>query len=292
MSYYIPGAKSISNTVSGNVGIKTTNPQYSLDVNGNLGVSSTGSIYIGNNLILSNVENSLTLNQPIKTSYTNSTLSPSFSPATGGSIFIAPSQYISAPYNANYGFLSTIDFTIEFWIYLSSHDRDSGILSFYDSTKNNGWQITFDKSTNTVLFNYNGSTLNTGITLTTNTWSHISILRSGGEITAYLNGQAYGVVSSNAAFVPDTATFKIFANSALTAFTAGRITNLRVVNGTAVLSSYTQPLPNITNTVVLLNASTPATYLTDSSSIGATFTPSSVVSIEWITSSPLSPTIT
>jgi hypothetical protein len=44
MSFFIPGSQSISNTSNGYVGINTLNPQYSLDVNGNINV--TGEIYV------------------------------------------------------------------------------------------------------------------------------------------------------------------------------------------------------------------------------------------------------
>ena len=56
MSFFIPGSQSISNTSNGYVGINTLNPQYSLDVNGNINV--TGEIYVStgsvNNLQVNN----------------------------------------------------------------------------------------------------------------------------------------------------------------------------------------------------------------------------------------------
>lgn len=44
MSFFIPGTNSISNLSNGYVGINTLDPQYSLDVNGNINV--TGQIYV------------------------------------------------------------------------------------------------------------------------------------------------------------------------------------------------------------------------------------------------------
>jgi hypothetical protein len=111
-----------------------------------------------------------------------------------------------------------------------------------------------------------------------NAWTHVAYVRSGGNHNLWFNGvfnsytgnQITGSIGNSGYpfYVGDES-----VNSRYNDPFAGYITNVRVVNGTAVYttalypSGFTPAVPlNVTNTKSLLNVTTSALYITDTSS--------------------------
>ena len=174
--------------------------------------------------------------------------------------------------------LGTGDFTVETWIYntvasqrMEVWQNTSLIGAFAVSTNFNasdgmniltrssppgsGWSILLRADTE----------------LQHNSWNHIAWVRSGGTLTAYLNGVADGNISSSIDSSPlltiggwSTGTNYMFG---------GNLSNLRIIKGTALYTSnFTPPtksLTAITNTVLL---TCQGNTIADASSSGHTIT--------------------
>jgi hypothetical protein len=152
----------------------------------------------------------------------------------------------------------TGDFTLEFWVYFSAVNN-STVKYLYDMRNSGATTASFlaqEASNAWTFWNGAGSTLTTGFTSSTfaaTTWNHVAICRSSGVTKFFVNGTQTGSVA-------DTSNY---ANSTLTVGTRytfsdglnGYISNLRIVNGTAVYTAAftpsTTPLTAVTNTSLL-----------------------------------------
>jgi hypothetical protein len=83
------------------------------------------------------------------------------------------------------------------------------------------------------------------------------VVRAGTTVTLYLNGSSLGTWTSSATFSGTTYIGAEFYNGSVTGVCTGYISNVRLVNGTAVYTAAftppTQPLQPVPNTVLLLN---------------------------------------
>jgi len=162
------------------------------------------------------------------------------------------------------------DFTVEGWFYCdshSSHDCIWGLGRYSGASPNDG--VLFYWSSNGILNFYAfGGDLITGPQIPLNAWTHIAIVRSGAIVTMYVNGNAEGSATKSDDFGSGSNnTFNIGSglNSSSTNvdFFDGKISNFRVVKGTAVYtSSFVPPsaaLTNIDNTVLLCCQDTSST---------------------------------
>jgi len=174
--------------------------------------------------------------------------------------------------------LGTGDFTVETWIYntvasqrMEVWQNTSLIGAFAVSTNFNasdgmniltrssppgsGWSILLRADTE----------------LQHNSWNHIAWVRSGGTLTAYLNGVADGNISSS---IDSSPLLTIGGWSTRTNYMfGGNLSNLRIIKGTALYTSNftppTKPLTAITNTVLL---TCQGNSISDASSSGHTIT--------------------
>ena len=199
---------------------------------------------------------------------------------------------INTPVNPTALQLGSNNFTIEAWINLSTTPSNFNIIFGCESVTYDG--ILFGISTsNTIQINissngstynlFNGSTFATVIK--TNTWTHVALIRNNGTLYAYING------------VQDSTTYNISTNSIYfnsvavgaigirpptqSLYFPGYISNLRVVNGTAVYTSNftpsTTPLTAIANTALLTCQSN---RFIDNSTNAFTLTPSGTVQVQ------------
>lgn len=101
--------------------------------------------------------------------------------------FDGSTTYVDTNDNNAFDFVTTDDFTIQFWIYPTSWDASERIMSNDDGA--NGWQIIKQTSSgNTVQFWGNGGTVVTSTdTITLNDWNHILITSEAGSIKIYTN---------------------------------------------------------------------------------------------------------
>ena len=183
-------------------------------------------------------------------------------PSTGGSFNLnGTSQYLSLASNAAFAF-GTDDYTIEGWFYTTSN---SGRLWFFDTNTDN-----VDLNGNGGIFYWNGSQYqsSTNTVITLNAWQHIALVRASGTVTLYVDGVS---VMSQSGIGYDSSSNRAleigYSSSQANGYFNGRISNFRVVKGTAVYTANfipaTQPLYPITNTVLFIRPQNSGTLLTD-----------------------------
>jgi hypothetical protein len=164
--------------------------------------------------------------------------------------FDGATAYLSLASNAAFGF-GTNDFTVEFWIYPLVA---ANTWSIYHGAVTNAFIINTNASNQVVARSYGVADLLTSSSaISTNSWTHVAITRSGTTLTIWLNGVSAGTVSNSTNFAT-TALYVGRADSGST-YVNGYISNLRTVKGTAVYTSTftppTTPLTAITNTSLL-----------------------------------------
>jgi hypothetical protein len=192
-------------------------------------------------------------------------------PSTGGSFNLnGTSQYFSLASSAAFAF-GTADYTIEGWFYTTSN---SGRLWYFGTNTDN-----VDLNGNGGIFYFNGSQYQsaTNTVITLNTWQHIALVRASGTVTLYVDGVS---VMSQSGIGYDSSSNRIleigYSSAQANNYFNGRISNFRIVKGTAVYTANftpaTQPLYPITNTVLLIRPQNSGTLLTDYSANPLTVT--------------------
>jgi len=217
--------------------------------------------------------------------------------STGGSLYLNPSTsaYITLPSSTVFNL--TGDFTIESWIYPSPRAATETVI--IDARVAQGtvavWKL-YLNSTGKLTFGYiSGSAYSGTMTVNSNVWTHVAVVRSGSTLTLYVNGVADYTNPSfgTAAISPGTTSAVIGTKDTpygVNFRSMTYITNLRVVTGTAIYNSpnFTPslvPLPSTqsanvygnpsnaitgTQTSLLLNTPIGGSFLTDSSSFNHT----------------------
>lgn len=173
--------------------------------------------------------------------------------------FDGTGDYLTVASNANLT-LGTGDFTIEFWAYFDAlgtviiyDGRPLGVDGAYPTIYLNAGALTYYANTG---LRINGGALSTGV------WYHIAVSRSGTNTKMFINGTQTGstyVDSTN--YLGSTDRPWIGEGSFSLGYAVnGRISNLRVLKGTALYTANftppTAPLTNITNTQLLACRST------------------------------------
>jgi Concanavalin A-like lectin/glucanases superfamily len=181
----------------------------------------------------------------------------------GSGYFNGSTDYLSIANNA--AFTISGDFTLEMWIYPTAVSGVKGLfgqrasevvyspiiielngatINFYVSTSGSAWVVSL-----------------TGAAIAANTWTHVALVRSSTTVTYYINGIAGGTTgTATSALMTPISPMYIGLNSGTpgtAGYFPGYISNLRIVNGTAVYTANftpsTTPLPAIANTQLLLN---------------------------------------
>ena len=216
--------------------------------------------------------------------------------STGGSLFFDQTtiSYLTLPSSSS-AFNLTGDFTIEAWI------KPTTILGgnngIFDARANGGtaapWLLCID-GTGKLLF-FTGTYYTGATAVTAGVWTHVAAVRSGSTLTLYVNGVAdytnpsFGTAAINPGTTSPLIGTKDYGINAQFR-TIDYITNLRIVNGTALYTSpnftpSTLPFPSTqtaniygvpsnaitgTQTSLLLNTPIGGSFLTDSSSYNHT----------------------
>ena len=192
----------------------------------------------------------------------------------GGSAYLdGTGDYLSLPSNAAFQFPINGSFTIECWVRLTT----TGVYQYAYSagTATGATDLYFGVyNTNVMAFVVSsglgvGSYLALGTTaLVANTWYHIAVTRSTSTVRFFLNGAAETIAStsgtSSVAMPSAAGPAYVGTYFGTASFLNGYISNLRVVNGTAVYTAAftppTAPLTAVTNTALLLNFTNGAIY--------------------------------
>jgi hypothetical protein len=206
-------------------------------------------------------------------------------PSTMGSFYFTTlNNYLSVPSTtagSKYDF-GTGDFTIEFWLYgITNPGATSGYNFIFCSPQTNSYTVSTYNGGIYLNFNAGNFLFTAAGLITQNVWYHIAIARYSGVTTIYLNGVSKASKADTNNYTGQAT--RIFGP---TGGTAGfYMTNIRIVNGTAV---YTKnfvppgnPLTASTNTAILLLAPVipSANSFTDSSTNNVTLTKTGTVNI-------------
>lgn len=197
--------------------------------------------------------------------------------AAGGSFYFnGTNATLTSPGNA--AFNLTADFTLEAWVYKQVASSVCFMSCQAGPSPGRGWMM-FINTNNTLQMDWSiagngniksGGTFTSAGTITLNQWCHIALVRSGSTYTFYINGSPAGSGAMSGA-VRLAGSFGIgYTPNETTAGVAwyqGYMTNIRIVNGTAVYKSTFTPilLSAVTNTSLLLLVNSSGSYLTDSS---------------------------
>jgi Concanavalin A-like lectin/glucanases superfamily len=193
--------------------------------------------------------------------------------------FNGSSQYLTVPAGSAFAY-GTGDFTVEGWVNFSTLAGNPLIFS-QTVSGTNYFLVGIDSASSRIGFTFatsgGGTNIFSATTVTTNQWYHFAVVRSSGNVKVYVNGIG-GTATACAQNFTDTTYVPTIGRYTHTAsqYFGGYISNFRIVKGTAVytsnfaLPSYT--LTNITNTSLLLQTASSATFLTDSSTNAFTVT--------------------
>ena len=181
---------------------------------------------------------------------------------TGAISFNGTTQYLSATSPDLSG-----TWTVEMWCYWTTGATQTTIVSFNNGS-NSGINLWKNSSNQLVADDgVNGVTAMSAVTPTINAWNHIAFVRSGTTTSGYVNG----VLAGTTTYTPGTTSIVNVGryNGGSFFYFPGYISNLRVVNGTAVYTAnFTPPqaiLPSIPGTSLLLNATDSANFIKDNS---------------------------
>ena len=176
-----------------------------------------------------------------------STIIPNYSIPFNGT-----SQYLSVAANAAFN-LSSGNWTIEYWYYPTSYSASNNVHVLIGASAGDKIVIATLGTSGYLSYLLNGTAIiNTSTAATLSTWNHLALVKNSTTTTLYLNGTSIGTTTS----VPTSSSKLITVGTdAGGALYAGYISNLRIVNGTAVYTSNfavpTPPLLAITNTSLL-----------------------------------------
>jgi hypothetical protein len=211
----------------------------------------------------------------------------SYTPVAG-SVYLSGSSALSIAGSTAFNFSSTNTFTVECWIYQTTTPTDQCRLVI--AGPNNAQSSVILLAINSDLSLTCAIPVATpqGVqtvsnVITNNAWYYISAVLSGGVVKIFVNGILCTNASSSAVSAITSANNSLTIGydsgspAGATSVFRGYITNLRILNGTALYSaSYTPPtapLTAITNTQLLLNVANATNYIKDSSSNNFTLTP-------------------
>jgi hypothetical protein len=124
----------------------------------------------------------------------NAQISTTQSKFGGGSISLdGTGDYLMMRDSQNFVF-GTGDFTIEFWVYYNSGLNADVVLYDARPTSTNGvYNILYSNSTGKIVYSTNSADRITGTTtMSTGTWYHIALARSGTSTKLFLNGTQEG----------------------------------------------------------------------------------------------------
>ena len=166
---------------------------------------------------------------------------------TGSMYFTGTGSYLIAPNSPLWAF-NTGDWTIEFWVYLTSTAAAQHLIDTRASgTSTAGVALSLSSSGLPVITTNNATLFTSSTAITTSTWTSVALVKSSGTITLYLNGTK-PVTGSAASATSLTDQFLTIGTSianrdaTATNHMIGYMDDLRITNGYArYTSNYTPP---------------------------------------------------
>ena len=199
--------------------------------------------------------------------------------------FNGTADYLTVASNAGFA-LGTGDFTVECWIHPTAWTNNNGtFIDFRQVGAASQVKPRLFLVSGTLAYMVSNANQITTTLASLNTWYHIALVRSSGSTKLYVNGVQAGSTYTDANDYGSVAQDMVIgqvgdSRAFATGYFTGYISNLRIVNGTAIYTANftppTKPLTAITNTKLLTCRSN---KIVDSSSIGATITRTGSVAV-------------
>ena len=158
--------------------------------------------------------------------------------------FDGTDDYVTAPNNADFDFGSG-DFTVEYWINFSTVSGIRGIFGKRVSEVNYAPILMYlQSSALQLLMSTSGSSWNVSLstsTLSTGSWNHVAVFRSGTTVYLFLNGTSIGSTGTvSGALISNTAPLTVGVDSTSPSGSTplnGYISNFRIYKGKALTAA-------------------------------------------------------
>jgi hypothetical protein len=183
-----------------------------------------------------------------------------------GRAHFSGSNYLSLTTKTAFGF-GTGDFTVEGFINPTSL-AGNVLFDFRSAVTELAIYINLNSSGNVRVYVNGAYVITTTATVSTAAWSHVAITRASGSTKVFINGVQSGVTYADTNNYGTTKPLAIGATYAAASKFVGYMSNIRIVNGTAVYTGSFTPakfLSAVTGTQLLLNTDNGAAFLADSS---------------------------
>ena len=176
----------------------------------------------------------------------------------GSGYFDGSGDYLRLPTSNDFDFAGS--FTIEAWVYLEDLSTSRTILATCGNIGGRGGLYFGTNGNNLIFFQFitNTTLITSSSSIIKHQWNHVAAVRNGSVITLYINGTSVGTSTFANGFTGNSANGGIgdYYENGGYGF-SGYMSDMRVVNGTAVYTSAftppTAPLTKVTNTKLLLN---------------------------------------
>jgi len=155
------------------------------------------------------------------------------------------------------GITFTGDFTVEWWMRPSNVSGNKKLFQFGNEASG---RYSIDQYFERISVNLYGSgtyDAQTGVLLSSNTWYHIAIVRSGGTTTIYIDGTSRATNSAGATTFGNSGDLWIGVNSSLGDDYNGHLDEIRISSSARYTSGFTPsttPFVNDANTLLLIHA--------------------------------------
>jgi hypothetical protein len=165
----------------------------------------------------------------------------------GGSsmYFDGTGDYLRVPYSKQWALGG--DFTIEFWInYSAKGSSYPGIVccanSNIASAPTAGWAVVFFANTSNLYFETQGGFgIQSSTGISTNTWTHCAVVRSGSTVTMYINGTSVGSGTSSTTFDSTSDPLLVGINRGFADTITGYIDDLRIARFARYTANFVPP---------------------------------------------------
>jgi hypothetical protein len=162
---------------------------------------------------------------------------------TGSMAFDGSGDYLTMPSTSELAF-GAGNFTIEMWVYRVGSGTDQVICDFRSGTGTTIKPCIFINSSNQLIYLVNGSAVITGGTISSSTWTHVALSKSGSSTKMFINGTQTGSTYTDTNDYGATSRCMIAADDdgGQNAFLNGYIDDLRITKGVArYTANFTPP---------------------------------------------------
>ena len=188
-------------------------------------------------------------------------------PGAGYVTFDGTGDYLTGPNSSDFNLSG--NFTVEGWFNISAlptanigGNQYSAISSYTDGTGNSGWELYVDHTNNQLVFKkwgYN-SRIISNFTCSLNTWYHVAVVKDTSTRYIFINGVSQTLTTDDFAWTTTSGTPILYLgrggpNQDYKHELNGYLSNVRIVNGTALYTSNFTPqlseLTSVPNTKLL-----------------------------------------